>query len=185
MRHLVFFLEEPSAKAMLEGLLPRFLPGDVFPRYIVFEGKSDLEKQLERKLKGWLVPDSLFVVLRDQDAGECAVIKKRLVEKCRLANKPATLVRIACRELESWYLGDLNAVERALQVRNLGRQQATRKYQAPDRLGQPDEELIRLTNGRYQKIAGSRDIGPHLALHGNLSRSFQVFMTGLQRLLGM
>jgi hypothetical protein len=183
MKHLVFFLEELSAKAMLEGLLPRFLPNDVFPRFIVFEGKSDLEKQLERKLKGWLVPDSLFVVLRDQDAGDCFEIKKKLAEKCLNARKPTTLVRIACRELESWYLGDLTAVEKALEVRNLGRQQTTRKYQTPDSVVQPAEELIRLTGGRYQKVAGSRAIGPHLILNGNLSHSFQVFLAGLQKLL--
>jgi hypothetical protein len=27
MKHLVFLLEEPSAKEMLDGLLPRLLPG--------------------------------------------------------------------------------------------------------------------------------------------------------------
>jgi len=185
MKHLVFLLEEPSAKAMLEGLLPRLLPDDVFPKYIVFEGKSDLEKQLERKLNGWLAPNSLFVVLRDQDSGDCVEIKNRLVQKCRRAKKTTALVRIACQALESWYLGDLAAVEKALQIRNLGRQQTTRKYRLPDNLGQPDEELARLTNGRYQKIAGSRDIGPHLALEGNLSSSFQVFLTGLKKLLNL
>ena len=185
MKHLVFLLEEASAKAMLEGLLPRMLPPNVFPKYIVFEGKSDLEKQLERRLKGWLSPDSLFVVLRDQDSGDCVKIKSRLTEKCRRANKPATLVRVACRELESWYLGDLAAVENALQIRNLARQQSARKYQEPDKLGQPFEELIRLTNGRYQKVSGSRDIGPHLAFDGNYSRSFQVFLSGIRKVIGL
>lgn len=43
MKHLVFLLEEPSAKEMLNGLLPRLLPGLSY-RCIVFEGKQDLEK---------------------------------------------------------------------------------------------------------------------------------------------
>ncbi|MBF0138065.1 MAG: hypothetical protein H7833_06470 [Magnetococcus sp. DMHC-1] len=51
--HLVFFLEEPSAKAMLESLLPRLLPDSVTMRFIVFEGEQDLEKQLPRKLRGF------------------------------------------------------------------------------------------------------------------------------------
>ncbi|MBU4304454.1 MAG: hypothetical protein KJ893_02340 [Candidatus Omnitrophica bacterium] len=46
MSELVFFLEELSAEAMLKGLLPRLLPPEVLVRYIVFEGKQDLEKQL-------------------------------------------------------------------------------------------------------------------------------------------
>ena len=46
MSELVFMLEEQSARAMLEGLLPKLLPAEVTPRYVVFEGKQDLEKQL-------------------------------------------------------------------------------------------------------------------------------------------
>ncbi len=41
MRTLVFFLEEASAREMLKGLLPRFLPSDVESRFVVFEGKQD------------------------------------------------------------------------------------------------------------------------------------------------
>jgi len=44
MKRLIFFLEEASAKAMLEVFLPRILPTDIRCRYHVFEGKSDLEK---------------------------------------------------------------------------------------------------------------------------------------------
>lgn len=37
----VFFLEEASAKAMLEGVLPRLLP-NVTARYVVFEGRNKI-----------------------------------------------------------------------------------------------------------------------------------------------
>ncbi len=46
MKTLVFFLEEPSARAMLQSFLPRVLPAGYQALYIVFEGKSDLEKRL-------------------------------------------------------------------------------------------------------------------------------------------
>ncbi|MBU2552103.1 MAG: hypothetical protein KKB20_27075, partial [Proteobacteria bacterium] len=71
MRNLVVFLEEQSAKEMLRKLLPRILPGNIAVRYIVFEGKQDLEKQLIGKLRGWLIPETSFLVLRDQDVGDC------------------------------------------------------------------------------------------------------------------
>jgi hypothetical protein len=58
------------------------------------------------------LPDSFFVVLRDQDSGDCLEIKERLMALCGRAGKEDALVRIACRELESFYLGDLKAVER-------------------------------------------------------------------------
>lgn len=44
MRELVFLLEEASAKAMLESLLPRILHEETRFRCIPFEGKQDLEK---------------------------------------------------------------------------------------------------------------------------------------------
>ena len=94
MKTLVLLLEEPSAKAMLENWLPNILPADFVPRFIVFEGKRDLEKQLARRLRGWLHPDSFFVVLRDQDAADCVAVKRELFEKCRDAGRPETLVRI-------------------------------------------------------------------------------------------
>ena len=46
MSNLVCLLEEPSAEEMLKGVLPRFLPDNIQVKYIVFEGKQDLEKQL-------------------------------------------------------------------------------------------------------------------------------------------
>ena len=49
MNQVVFFLEERSAREMLKNLLPRILPDNVTIRYVVFEGKQDLEKQLEKK----------------------------------------------------------------------------------------------------------------------------------------
>lgn len=54
MKHLVFLLEEPSAKDLLEGLLPRLIreEDEISVRYLVFEGKQDLEGQLIRKLRG-------------------------------------------------------------------------------------------------------------------------------------
>lgn len=182
MKSLVFFLEEHSARVMLEGLLPRLLPDGWLVRYIVFEGKQDLEKQLFRKLRAWQSPDCDFVVLRDKDSGDCVQIRQGLVEKCDRAGKPATLVRIAIYELESWYLGDLAAVEAGLGLRNLARKQATRKFREPDRIASPVFELRELTNKKYQKISGSRAIGPHLSLAGNCSRSFMKFISGVRNI---
>lgn len=45
MTTVVFCLEEPSARAMLEGVIPRLFP-DVQFRFVVFEGKQDLHKRL-------------------------------------------------------------------------------------------------------------------------------------------
>lgn len=96
MTQLVFFLEEPSAKEMLQGVLPRLLPEGISTEFVVFQGKQDLEKRLPIRLKAWLEPDSKFIVMRDQDSGNCVEIKNNLVRKCIEAGKPESLVRIAC-----------------------------------------------------------------------------------------
>ena len=184
MRRLIFLLEEPSAEAMLRGVLPRILPEDCSPEFKVFEGKQDLERRLTRVLKAWRTPDCAFVVLRDQDSGDCHRIKHRLVELCRQSWRGdlPVVVRIACRELESFYLGDLSAVEEGLGVSGLAGKQNSRKFREPDKLGSPSRELERLTNGLYGKVAGSRAIAPHLNINDNRSHSFRVLVAGIRKL---
>ncbi len=184
MKNLVFLLEEPSAKAMLKGVLPRLLPENIFSEFIVFEGKQDLEKQVERRLRCWMKPNSYFVVMRDQDSADCSKIKNRLYAKCINAGKPETLVRIACHELESFYLGDLVAVEKGLSLAGLSEKQQKRKYRMPDKLSNPAAELSALTNNKYQKLLGSRAIGSHLSLdRSNRSNSFNVLISGILKLM--
>ncbi len=180
--NLVFFLEEPSAREMLKGLLPRILPDHIDYRFVVFEGKQDLEKRLIMRLRGWRTPDTEFVVLRDQDSGDCVAIKRGLVEKCIHAEKPKALVRIACRELESWYLGNLKAVEETIGPSGIARKQNSRKYRLPDLLANPAQELTKLSPA-YQKVSGSRAIGPHLDIDNNRSTSFNCFVSGVRCLV--
>lgn len=152
-KQLVFFLEEPSAREMLKGVLPGLLPEDITIQYVVFEGKQDLEKRLPLRLKAWQHPDAAFIVMRDQDSGDCEKIKQNLVNKATQAGKPQTLVRIACHELESFYLGDLAAVAKAIGPSNIARLQANKKFRNPDKLANPSQELKKLARN-YQKIAG-------------------------------
>lgn len=183
MTTLVFCLEEPSAREMLEGVLSRLLPPEIYTRFVVFDGKQDMLRELERKLRCWLAPDTHFVVIRDQDSADCHAIKHELTALCHRAGKPGTLVRIACHELESFYLGDLAAVERGLGLPHLSTQQSARKFRAPDQLNNAKQELIRLTGGRYQERAGSRAIAPHLRLNAeNCSHSFQILLAGIRRI---
>jgi hypothetical protein len=110
-------------------------------------------KQLERKLRGYLNPAARFLIMRDQDShADCKALKKTLLAKCAAAGKgDVSLVRIACRELESFYLADLEAVESAFCLAGLRKFQGTAKYRDPDRLGSPSKELHELTGGKYQK----------------------------------
>lgn len=182
MTTLVFLLEEPSARVMLEGILPHLLPPEVIPRFLVFEGKQDLDKRLERRVRGWRAPDTYFVAIRDKDAGDCQIIKQGLCDKLANAGRSDSLVRIACHELESFYLGDLAAVEAGLNRQGMSKLQNKSKYRTPDAISSPARELARLAD--YQKVAGSRAIAIHLKLDGsNRSHSFNVLVHGLRRFI--
>lgn len=181
--NLVFFLEEPSAREMLKGLIPRMFPFPMDVRYVVFEGKQDLDRNIARRLRGWRDPNSILVVMRDQDAADCTNVKRSLVWKCQDAGRADTVVRIACRELESWYFGDLAAVESGLGISDLVRHGRKRKYRVPDDIHSPAVELAKITGNAYQKVSGSRAIGPVLSMESNKSHSFGVFVEGIRRVV--
>lgn len=139
-----------------------------------FSGKSDLELRLEKTIRLWQTPNTQFIIIRDADSGDCYRIKQGLINRCNQSGKGNyCIVRIACQELESFYLGDLEAVGRAYSIPNLGLKQGKRKYRNPDTLGSPSEELKRLTNNLYSKVLGSTRIGSEITLDGtNHSPSF-------------
>jgi hypothetical protein len=184
MRELVCLLEEPSARAMLESLLPRVLDQRIHCRLIAFEGKQDLERQLTRKIRGYQNRRARFLVLRDQDsAPDCRSVKGTLLALCQGAGRAGEcVIRIACRELEAVYLADLQAVETVTGVRGLAKAQSQRKFRDPDALGNAKQELKALTDGRYQEVSSSRELGKHLDVGNTRSSSFVQLLAGVRKL---
>lgn len=182
MSRIVFLLEEASLKALLLELLPRLMP-DLEFLCVTHEGKNDLEKSIPRKLRAWKTPEDHFVVVRDNDRGDCLALKARLREICEEAGKDDVLIRIACQELEAWYLGDLQAVGEAFQKPGLPALAAKARYRDPDQIAEPSAEIARLVP-EFQKVSGARRIGPHLSPERNRSHSFRVFLSGLRGLVG-
>lgn len=178
MRHLVFLLEEPSARDALEAWLPTWLPAELQCHFIVFRGKQDLEKRMVLRMRHWLQPDARFVVLRDQDSGDCKAVKAALVDRCMEAGRPDAVVRIACRELESFFVGDWQAVALAYGKPALSRLAHKASYRNPDLLGSPSQELARHLPG-YQKRDGARRIAPLVDPQRNTSNSFRALRTAV------
>jgi len=182
MTEIVFLLEEASIVEVLNVIVPDLVPKGITCRFVPHEGKNDLEKSIPRKLKAWRTPGVRFVVVRDKDQGDCHAVKNKLLDLCRKGHRPDTLVRIVCHHLESWYLGDLAAVETAFGANGIARRQNKRKFRDPDALANAEQELCRIVP-EYQKINGSRRIAPHLNLESNRSQSFNVFLAGVRRLV--
>jgi hypothetical protein len=186
MKTIVFFLEELSAKVMLEGFINahfKYDPAEFDFRYCVHDGKQDLEDHLEKRIKYWKIPETVFVVMRDQDSGDCTVIKRKLKEKCEAAGHPEVIVRIACHELESFYLGDPAAIEKGLEIHSVRKHDRRKLFKKPDSINQPSKQLASITKNKYQKIDGSRKIAPYLNPRINTSKSFNVLYKTLNQLL--
>lgn len=180
MGRVIFLLEEPSMKAFLDGLIPRLFPALQFA-CVPHEGKYDLEKSVPRKLRAWREPDVLFVIVQDNDNGDCLTTKQKLLEKCREGGREDALVRIVCQELEAWYLGEPAALARAFADEKLVNLSNQPRYRDPDSLPRPSRNIKQLVPG-FQKNAGARAMADHLSREGNSSTSFAVFLNGIERL---
>jgi len=179
MSRVVFMLEEYSMKVLLEGLLPRFFPHLSF-LCVSHEGKQDLEKSIPRKLRAWNEPGVRFIIVRDKDSADCQTLKARLVKLCREGRRPEAVVRIACEELEAWYLGDGDALSEAFADDRLRELSAKERFRDPDAVVHPSravEELI----PEFQKVAGARLMAPKLRRDSNRSRSFNMFIESVAR----
>jgi len=184
MKKLIFLLEEPSMKELLDILFPKVLPPEIGFQTIPHEGKQDLEKSIPRKLRAWKEPGVHFIIVRDQDNADCIDVKNRLVELCREAGRKDSLVRIVCHELESWFLGDLVAVAHAFDDMSIAKLQGKSKYRNPDMISNAAQEIKKIVPS-YQKIQGARSIAEHISVERNRSNSFFVFVEGVRKVAGI
>lgn len=185
---LEILVEEPSMQVFLRGLLPRLLPEgfalDVNCFIRPHSGKSDLQRRLPATVSAYrnYPQEVILIVVQDQDASDCVQLKNKLVDLIRASN-PALhfLVRIACRELENWYLGDLEAVEKVYPESRSSKLQKKAKFRDPDLLNGAEE--MKNLSSRFSKTACAREIAPHLRIESNRSKSFWHFISGTQRIL--
>jgi hypothetical protein len=179
MSRIVFLLEEYSMKVLLDELLPRLFPGLPF-LCVPHEGKQDLERSIPRKLRAWREPGVHFCVIRDNDGADCRVLKQNLVALCQQGGRGDTLVRIACQELEAWYFGAPDALAEIYGLNEFRSILARERFRDPDAIVQPATALASLVPG-FQKVSGARNLA-RVLLRENRSRSYRVFIAGIDRL---
>jgi hypothetical protein len=201
--HIEFLVEEPSAEAALQHIIPKVL-GDEFSFDVhPHQGKPDLLSKLPGLLRGysaWLPEDWRIVVLVDGDDDECHELKSTLdavahgaglfaKSTVRSGRRIQVLNRLAIEELEAWFFGDLDALHAAYP--RLSKKLANRqRYRDPDAIsGGTWETLERELRragyypGGLPKIAAAREISARMVPEHNRSNSFQVFRRGLLELV--
>jgi hypothetical protein len=179
-KRIVFLLEEQSMAETLKILLPKILPQGIDSLCLAQNGKADLQKMIPIKMRRWQLPDTEFVIMQDQDANDCVKLKQQLRELAKQGGIYDCLIRIVCDELESWFLGDIAALEKGFGL-DLSVYKDKAKYRNPDNLQNAKQELKALVPS-YQQISGPRAIAPYMDISANRSYSFNVFVEGVKRL---
>jgi Domain of unknown function (DUF4276) len=200
---LYFFVEEPSVERALTHLLPKIVDEDV--EYFPFSGKPDLLRKLPDRLRGyakWAPAAGIrIVVLVDRDDDDCHQLKARLeniASEAGLTTLTASpsghgvmlLNRIVVEELESWLLGDVDALRRAYPKLPVGLA-AQARFRDPENVPGGCWEALEgvLQEHGYhsrglRKIQLADDVAPHMSTETNRARSFAAFCDGVRRLVG-
>lgn len=164
-------------RVLLDALLPSLLPPGWNHHVIPHQGWSDLQKSVPRKLKAWRNPNARFIVMRDNDRGDCHQRKMPLLNCVPgTGHETQTKVRIVCEELEAWALGDLDALAAVFGTpSNTIRRAACN----PDTITHPSR-ILENHYGSYSKVTTSAEIALHMSPSTNSSRSFQAFMDAVR-----
>ncbi len=186
MPRIEILTEEPSMQEVLVQILPKILSDKwvLGENYFIraHEGKSDLKKSIPRKIKVFsnFHEPAGIVILQDQDSADCKLLKQELLSLCQQNGNCAVLVRIVCRELESWYLGDMTAIERAYPKFKATPYKKKSKFREPDLLNNAAQELSKILPD-FQKISAAKAISPYLDVNenNNRSESFRQFVSGI------
>ena len=194
MIRLLFIVEGETEEAFLSAFLPRAgIPSDhfaVFPH----DGKQGVLNNFHFLLNRWDEPETRFIVLVDKDSRDCRDLKREILEKAREKcpdQMERLLVRIACRELEAWFLGDTAALKEAYPAaRDRKWKKLERRGKIPDSDRQPKPAKALQSLPGFAKRDCARQMGDILGRkwaesgNGNRSASFQCFVAGVMKMLG-
>ncbi len=183
MGRIEILVEEPSMEECLKEFLPKIAPESwkLDENYFIrkHQGKADLQKSIHTKVRvfdNWHEPVAILI-LHDQDSADCRILKHELNERCGDYSIPIK-IRIVCRELESWYLGDLEAIERAYPGFKSSKYKSKAQFRNPDILNAKDK--LKKILPEYKEIASSREISKYMEIEQNRSESFRQFVSGMQ-----
>lgn len=187
MARVEILVEEPSMATCLKIILPHIVPEKwkLDENYFIrpHQGKGHLKKSIINKMpkfNHWYEPIAV-VVVHDQDSADCKKLKQELKEFAGNNINIPFLIRIVCKELESWYLGDMRAIQMAYQTFNSKLYVNKEEFRIPDKIVNPKEELKKILPV-YQEISSSQCIASYMDIANNRSYSFNKFITGIQKI---
>ena len=186
-------VEGEADEAFLRAFLPRAGVPDGRFTVVPHGGKRALLSEFHYLIRSWREPGARFVVLVDQDMDDCRKLKRGIQSDARAKCKKQSgrlLVRVACREAEAWYLGDMAALREAYpDIRPAVWRKIKRRKVPDDIRGPKPSELLREIPD-FAKQDAAEKMGEILgrkwaeSAKGNRSASFQCFVAGVMKMLG-
>ena len=182
-------VEELSMENFLRKLLPNILPNGLLLDVNCFirthEGKQHLKKEIPKKIKAYAnyKKNVKVIVLHDQDSADCKHLKQEIKNIIEQTCNIPYLIRIPCRELESWYIGDMDAIEKVYPRFSANKYRNWKKFRNPDNCNAFDE--LRKIIHNFQKGFASKNIPQFMDINCNKSSSFNVFISGLNNFLSI
>lgn len=151
---LIFLLEERSAKRVLNILLKKLLPEGTTWKCIPHSGKSDLRRSIP-------------------------IVMQALCRQSK--HQHPFSICIACKELEAWYWGDLDAVARAFPGFKPDKVRNRAHYRSADTIQNPANELARHI-GQFSKSHASQEVPKYMDTAANTSLSFCYFIKSMKKI---
>lgn len=182
------FTEELSLKNVLDEILPKILPEGIFFRIYPHQGKEDLENALKKTLPSISkIPGSKILITRDQDNNDCVQLKTYINDMVKNNCHCEYSIRIICKELESWFLGDMQAIEKAYPRFKADNYINKAEFRNVDKIQYPNRQLLKLLpeyadRQTLPKLEVSENISKHLDIDNNLSSSFYHTIAAIKKL---
>lgn len=203
MTQLEILVEEQSAEEALRHVLPKLTRGRGRARVLNLGSKHKLLRVLPSRLAAYRQriesgEQLRIIVLVDRDSDDCKKLKQKLERMAGNAGLPTktspdeegrfrVLNRVVVEELESWFIGDPEALRKAFS--SLPKiNTAAGIFRNPDN-GGSWEALHRflkkhgIYKNSFPKIDAARRIAPHMDVAANSSKSFQTFISGMEAML--
>lgn len=134
------------------------------------------------------IPEARILIIHDKDDKECKEVKQQLVDIVGNKSSYPILFRIICHELECWFLGDMDAIEKAFPRFKAKHYKNKNLYRNVDNITNAPQ-ILRQIIPEYKntiflpKIETSRKIAPYLNIDRNSSQSFKHFILGVKKLI--
>ena len=185
---LYILTEELSIKNVFDIILPKILPSDFGFRILVHQGKSDLENALTDKITSLSkITGAKILITIDQDNNDCKQLKNKIIGIIGENYACEYKIRIVCKELESWLLGDLLAIEKAFPRFKSASIAKKAQIRDVDKINKPSNFLLRIIpeykdRKKIPKLEFSKKTAQFLDITNNKSTSFNNTIEAIKQL---